>query len=76
MRVRSKGNIYSSGPVDVWVISLEGKHIGTIRMPEGFANFTVGDADDKTLYISGRTTIYKIRMNVAGKHHEEAVGEY
>lgn len=76
MRVDSKGNIYSSGPVGVWVISPQGKHIGTIRIPETFANFTFGDADDKTLYVGGVTTIYKIRLKVAGKHSGNAVGEY
>lgn len=76
MRVDSKGNIYSSGPVGVWVISPQGKHIGTIRIPETFANFTFGDADDRTLYVGGLTTIYKIRLKVAGKHTGTAVGEY
>ncbi len=76
MRVDSKGNVYSSGPVGVWVISPQGKHIGTIRIPETFANFTFGDADDKTLYVGGLTTIYRIRLKVAGKHTGHAVGEY
>jgi gluconolactonase len=69
MRVDSKGNIYSSGPGGVWIISPEGKHLGTILMPEGFANFSFGDADYKTFYIGGRTTIYKIRLNVSGNHY-------
>jgi gluconolactonase len=68
MRVDSKGNVYCSGPGGVWIISPEGKHLGTIRMPERFANFGFGDADYKTLYIGGRTTIYKIPMKVEGKH--------
>jgi len=76
MRVDSRGNIYSSGPIGVWVISPQGRHIGTIRIPETFANFTFGDADDRTLYIGGLTTIYRIRLRVAGKHTGEAVGEY
>jgi gluconolactonase len=68
MRVDSKGNVYCSGPGGVWIISPEGKHLGTIRMPERFASFGFGDADYKTLYIGGRTTIYKIPMKVEGKH--------
>jgi gluconolactonase len=68
MRVDSKGNVYCSGPRGVWIISPEGKHLGTILVPERFANFGFGDADYKTLYIGGRTTIYKIPMNVEGKH--------
>ena len=76
MRVDSAGNIYSSGPIGVWVISPDGRHIGTIRIPETFANFTFGGADDKTLYVGGVTTIYRIRLKVAGKHTGAAIGEY
>jgi len=69
IRVDSKGNIYSSGPGGLWIISPEGKHLGTIRVPEGFANLSFGDSDHQTLYIGGRTSIYKIHLNVAGNHY-------
>jgi gluconolactonase len=69
MRVDSKGNIYSSGPGGVWIISPEGKHLGTILIPERFANLSFGDADYKTIYIGGRTSIYKIRVHVPGNHY-------
>jgi gluconolactonase len=69
MRVDSKGNIWSSGPGGLWIISPEGKHLGTILIPERFANLSFGDADDKTVYIGGRTNIYKIRANITGSHY-------
>jgi gluconolactonase len=69
MRVDSKGNIYSSGPGGAWIISPEGKHLGTIPVPERFANLSFGDVDNKTVYIGGRTTIYKIRVNIPGNHY-------
>jgi gluconolactonase len=50
----------------VWIISPEGKHLGTILTPELAANVEFGDADRKTLYIAARTSIYKIRMNTPG----------
>src|SRR5882724_3849651 len=34
LRVDKKGNIYSSGPGGVWIISPEGKHLGTVKVPE------------------------------------------
>jgi gluconolactonase len=68
VRVDSKGNIWSSGPRGVWIISPQGKHLGTILVPERFASFGLGNPDYKTLYIGGRTTIYKIPVKVAGKH--------
>ena len=66
LRVDTRGNIWETGPGGVWVISPEGKHLGTIRTPELAANVEFGDADRKTLYIAARTSIYKVRVNVAG----------
>lgn len=69
MKVDSKGNIYSSGPGGLWIISPQGKHLGTIRVPELFANLVFGGPDYRTLYIGGRTSIYKIRVKIPGNHY-------
>src|SRR5882762_10487757 len=66
LRVDVKGNLWETGPGGVWIITPEGKHIGTIRTPELSANVEFGDRDHKTLYIAARTGIYKIRLNVEG----------
>jgi gluconolactonase len=66
LRVDSAGNLWSTGPGGVWIISPEGKHLGTILVPEPVANLNFGDPDYKTLYLNARTTIYKIRLLVAG----------
>jgi gluconolactonase len=66
LRVDLKGNVWETGPGGVWIITPEGKHIGTIRTPELSANVEFGDRDHKTLYIAARTGIYKIRLNVEG----------
>jgi gluconolactonase len=71
MRIDAKGNIWSSGPGGVWIISPEGKHLGTISVPSetpwyGAVNVTFGDADYKTLYIAARAYIYKIRVKTPG----------
>jgi gluconolactonase len=62
MRVDSKGNIYPTGPGGIWIVSPEGKHLGTILTPEKVANLSFGDPDFKTLYLGGMTSIYKIRV--------------
>jgi len=67
LRVDSKGNLYETGPGGVWIISPEGKHLGTIRAPEQSTNVGFGDADMKTLYIAARTSIYKIRVLTPGQ---------
>jgi len=66
MKVDSKGNLYSAGPGGVWVFSPAGKHIGNINPPEVPANLAWGDADGKTLYITARTGIYRIKLSIAG----------
>jgi gluconolactonase len=66
MKVDTAGNIWESGPTGVWVITPEGKHIGTILVPELVANVEFGDADHKTLYIAARSSVYKIRVNIPG----------
>ncbi len=66
LRVDVKGNLWETGPGGVWIVSPEGKHLGTIALPELGANVEFGDADRKTLYIAARTSIYKIRVDVPG----------
>jgi gluconolactonase len=66
IRVDSKGNIYSTGPGGVWIISPEGKHLGTILTSKMVANLTFGDPDWKTVYMAAGSTIYKIRVNTPG----------
>jgi gluconolactonase len=66
MKVDTIGNVYESGPRGVWIMSPEGKHLGTILVPELVANVAFGDADNKTLYIAARTSVYKVRVNIPG----------
>jgi gluconolactonase len=67
MKVDEKGNIYSVGVGGIWVISPAGKHLATIIPPEGGPGVGFGDADRKTLYIAGNTTLYRIRLKIPGR---------
>lgn len=67
MKVDEKGNVYSMGPGGIWILSPAGTHLATIVPPEGGPGVAFGDADGKTLYISGSTTLYRIRLKVAGR---------
>jgi len=66
MKVDVEGNLYVSGPGGVWILSPEGKHLGTIAGPEHPHNFAWGDDDGKTLYLCAQTGLYRIRLNIAG----------
>jgi len=70
IKVDQKGNLYVSAPGGVWVISAEGKHLGTIITPHHAHNMAWGDADGKTLYLCARTGLYRIRLNIAGVRPE------
>ena len=63
MKVDRDGNLFVSGPGGVWIISPDGRHLGTIRAPELPANMTWGDADGRTLYMTARTGVYRIRLH-------------
>lgn len=66
MKVDERGNLYCTGPGGVWIFSPEGRHLGTIKPPEIPANCAWGDEDGKTLYITARSGLYRIRLNIAG----------
>jgi gluconolactonase len=66
MKVDTKGNVWESGPGGIWILSPDAKHLGTIPSPELVANLCFGDADNKTLYVAARTSIYKMRVNLPG----------
>jgi gluconolactonase len=66
MKIDQKGNLYVSGPGGLWIISPEGKHLGTIVAPMHPHNMAWGDADGKTLYLTARSGLYRIRLNIPG----------
>jgi gluconolactonase len=48
------------------IFSTQAKLLGTISFPEIPANMAWGDADGKTLYVTARTGLYRIRVKIAG----------
>ena len=66
MRVDKAGNLYVTGPKGIWVWDSEGRHLGTIEMPEQPANLNWGDSDYGTLYITATTSVYKLRTKAQG----------
>lgn len=66
MKVDTEGNMYAAGAGGVWVISPAGEHLGTIQFPERASNMTFGEDDAKTLFVTARTGLYRIRVNIPG----------
>jgi gluconolactonase len=65
VKVDRRGNVYVSGPGGLWILSPAGKHLGTIVTPGHPHNFASGD-DGRSLYVTARSTLYRLRLNVAG----------
>jgi len=66
MKVDQKGNVYCTGPGGFWIMSPDGKHLGTVLTTELPANLAFGDSDGKSLYLTARTGLYRIRLKVPG----------
>ena len=65
MTIDTKGKVYITGR-SVFIFDKTGKQVGTIELPESPSNLCFGGKDGKTLFITARTGLYSIRMNVKG----------
>jgi gluconolactonase len=66
IKIDVEGNLYVSAPGGLQILSKEGKHLGTIVTPQHVHNMAWGDDDGKTLYLTARNGLYKIRLNIEG----------
>jgi gluconolactonase len=66
MKVDRRGNLYVTGPGGLWILSPEGKHLGTVVLPKEPHNLAWGDEDGRTLYVCARSGLYKMPLKVAG----------
>jgi len=66
LKVDQQGNVYAAGPGGLLVIAPTGQQLGTIQFSEQPANFAWGDADRRTLYVTARTGLYRVFLNIPG----------
>lgn len=65
MTIDEKGNVYLTMG-KVWVYSPDGELIKEIEVPEDPSNICFGGKDKSTLFITARTSVYTLDMNVKG----------
>jgi gluconolactonase len=65
LTVAADGTVFTSGPGGILVISKEGKRLGRISDGRPTANCKFG-GDGKTLYLTSKDMIARIRLNVSG----------
>jgi gluconolactonase len=66
MKVDRDDNLYCCGPGGVHVFSPDGRSLGVIKTPEMVANFTWGDPDMMSLFITASTSLYRARTRTPG----------
>jgi len=69
MKIDSEGNLYvtANTPEGVWVYDPSGRHLGFIGVAESPANCAWGGQDWRTLFVTAQTSVYRLRMKVAGQ---------
>src|ERR1041385_4057222 len=65
IRTDEKGNLYVAAKT-VCIYSPEAKLLGTIELSETPSNVSFGDGDLESLFITARTSVYRVRMGVKG----------
>ena len=66
IKVDVSGNVYCTGPGGVHVFDPSGVYMGRILVPEPCTNMAWGDADWTRLYITARSSVFRIRLTIAG----------
>jgi sugar lactone lactonase YvrE len=69
MKLDVEGNLYVAGNTaeGIWVFNPSGQLIGFIGVGEAAANLAWGGGDWRTLYVTARTSVYRVPLNVAGQ---------
>jgi gluconolactonase len=78
LKTDQQGNLYAVnavGPGEVWIVSPAGKHLGTLQLPQitgeprariCATNLAFGDADNKSLFITACTHLFRVRLKAPG----------
>ena len=66
MKVDSEGNVYCCAAGGLHVFGSDGVFLGRLRAPMQLPNFTFGDDDLRGIFLTGATTLYRLRSRIPG----------
>ena len=66
MRIDSAGHLYCCAQGGVHVFLPDGSFLGRLRTPMQVTNCAFGDDDLRSLYLTGATTLYRVRGEIPG----------
>lgn len=65
LKLDERGNIWTTGPGGVLILSPEGKHLGSLMLGQPSANLAWGE-DGRTLYITSKDRLVRVKTKVKG----------
>lgn len=66
MKLDERGNVWCTGPGGVHVVAPDGTSLGVLSGPEVPANLAWGGDDRRELFLTARTSLYRVPTLVAG----------
>ena len=67
MKIDTGGNMYCCGPGGIHILDSNATSLGVIEIPEPAANFTWGESDMKSLFITASSSLFKLRVKIPGR---------
>ena len=65
LKLDANGNLWTTGPGGVLIVTPEGKHLGSILCGQATANLAWGD-DGRSLYITSKDRLLRVKTKVKG----------
>ena len=66
MKIDVDGRVWCAGAEGIWVFDPSGKRLGILATPEKPSNCCWGEADRRTLFVTAKSSVYRVRARVAG----------
>lgn len=66
LKMDSAGTLFCTGGAGIQAFDEQGRCLGVIEIPEKTANFTWGDDDMRSLYVTASSSVYRVRVATPG----------
>jgi gluconolactonase len=66
LKVDAEGHVYCTGPGGLHIFAPDARSLGVVRVPEEVANFTWGEDDMLSLFVTASSSLYRLRTRTPG----------
>ena len=67
MKIDMENNLYCCGPGGIHILDSRAISLGVIKISEPAANFTWGEADMKSLFVTASSSLFKLRVKIPAR---------